>query len=102
MKRPLSIQWTRRSVADLEAIAEYIARENPAAADAWVLKLTTRLEAVAGVPWSGRKVPELGRDDLREVIMRGYRLVYRVRARRITVLTVFEGHRLLPPLTPPR
>lgn len=41
-------------------------------------------------------VPERERPDLREVFVGGYRIIYRVRAERIDVLTVFEGHRLLP------
>ena len=38
-------------------------------------------------PKIGRVVPELGREDIRE------RIVYRVTARAIEVLAVFEGHR---------
>jgi mRNA-degrading endonuclease RelE of RelBE toxin-antitoxin system len=40
-------------------------------------------------------VPELGRNDVREVIIRGYRIVYRVGDETVEVLTVFESHRLL-------
>jgi toxin ParE1/3/4 len=39
-------------------------------------------------------VPELQRPDIREVFLRTYRIVYRIRANAIDVLTVFEGHRL--------
>src|SRR5258706_533453 len=42
-----------------------------------------------------RRVPELGRDDIREVLVRSYRLVYRV-ANRMEVLAVFHGQRLFP------
>ena len=48
------------------------------------------------MPLSGRRVPEVGRDDVREVIKGAYRIVYRLRNDRAEVLTVFEGHRLLP------
>jgi plasmid stabilization system protein ParE len=44
-----------------------------------------------------RVVPELGRDDIREVLKRTYRIVYRVRGDRVEVLTISEGHRLFPP-----
>jgi toxin ParE1/3/4 len=42
-------------------------------------------------------VPELGHDDVREVIERTYRIVYRVHGDQVRILTVFEGHRLLRP-----
>jgi len=38
-------------------------------------------------------VPELQREDIREVFLRTYRIVSRVREQVIDVLTVFEGHR---------
>jgi plasmid stabilization system protein ParE len=53
-------------------------------------------ERTAGAPMAGRRVPELGRDDIREVFKRTYRVVYRVPGDRIEVLMVFEGHRLFP------
>ena len=44
---------------------------------------------------SGRTVPEIGNPNIRELIYRGYRIVYRLNGDRIEILTVFEGHRLL-------
>jgi len=38
-------------------------------------------------------VPELGRDDAREIFLRSYRIVYRVLPREIIIVTVLEGHR---------
>jgi toxin ParE1/3/4 len=80
----------------LEAIGEYIARDNDRAAERWVMRLIAAAERAAMVPLAGRRVPELGRDDVREAFVRSYRIVYRVGADRCEVLTVFEGHRLFP------
>ncbi len=91
-----SIEWTERAVADLRAIDDYIARDNPAAAERWVAKLIATAEAAARLPLAGRVVPEKGRADVREVLLRTYRIVYRVREHGILVLTVFEGHHLFP------
>lgn len=40
----------------------------------------------------GRAVPELPESELRELVEGNYRIVYRVRGKRVQVLTVFEGH----------
>lgn len=48
------------------------------------------------MPLSGRAVAELARDDVREVLLQKYRIVYRVFEKEIHILTVFEGHRLFP------
>jgi plasmid stabilization system protein ParE len=94
------LRWTERAATDLIAIGDYIAADNPAAARSWVEKLRQRAVKASKVPGSGRVVPEIGRDDVREVFQRTYRIVYRVVDDGIVVLTVFEGHRLLGKLDP--
>jgi toxin ParE1/3/4 len=92
----LSVFWTDRALSDLEAIGDYIARDNAVAAERWVMKLCAVAEGVAMAPLAGRRVPELGREDVRETFLRTYRIVYRVAEERLEILTVFEGHRLFP------
>jgi toxin ParE1/3/4 len=89
-------RWTDRAKRDLAQIGDYISQDNPAAAARWVDALLALAERAASLPLSGRRVPEIGRDDVRELLLRNYRLVYRVLDKAIDVLTVFEGHRLLP------
>jgi plasmid stabilization system protein ParE len=74
----------------------HIARDDRGAAARWVARLVRIAEKTAKAPFAGRRVPELNRDDVRETFLRTYRLVYRVTATRIEILTVFEGHRLFP------
>ncbi|HVH45226.1 MAG TPA: type II toxin-antitoxin system RelE/ParE family toxin [Labilithrix sp.] len=90
------MEWTERALADLREIDDYIAADNPVAAERWVGRLIAKAEAAARHPMTGRIVPEKARIDVREVFLRTYRIVYRVRESGILVLTVFEGHRLFP------
>ena len=90
-----AILWTQRARRDLLEIGDFIARDKPAAAAKLVHRIIDTVERIAQFPTSGRVVPETHRDDLREVILDNYRIVYQVGSNRITVLTVFEGHRLL-------
>lgn len=94
--RARPVVWTDRALLDLEAIGDFIAADNPRAAERWVEALMATAERAAAMPMAGRRVPELGRDDVREVLKRTYRIVYRVTNERIEILTVFEGHRLFP------
>jgi toxin ParE1/3/4 len=94
------VRWTERSIADLFAIGDYIALDDPIAARSWVERLRERAARAAELPTAGRVVPEIGRSDVREVFLRTYRVVYRVVDKDIVVLTVFEGHRLLGELDP--
>ncbi len=92
--KPLAVVWTNRALADLEAIGDFIATHDSVAAARWVGVLMVTAERIAGVPMAGRRVPEFGRNDIREVLKRNYRIVYRVRNDRIEIPTIFEGHRL--------
>lgn len=91
----MKLRWTRLAERQLAEIGRFIARDKPAAARRWVEMLRRRAAEAAEQPLAGRVVPELDREDLREMIVRGYRIVYRVTGDAIEVLTVFEGHRLL-------
>jgi plasmid stabilization system protein ParE len=94
------LRWTRRALADLIAIGEFIAADNPSAARAWVEKLRAQAQFAAESPRAGRIVPELAVEDVREKLVGAYRIVYRVLPDEILIVMVFEGHRLLPRLAP--
>jgi len=88
--------WTERARCDLLSIIDYIGRDSPAAARRTVAAIRKKALALNERPHSGRIVPELSRPEVRELIHGNYRLVYLVAADEVVVLTVFEGHRLLP------
>jgi toxin ParE1/3/4 len=90
------LRWTLRAQNDLLEIARFIARDNPEAARRWVAMLRKRARAAARMPRAGRRVSELGRDDVREVVVRHYRIVYQLAPHSLVVLVVFEGHRQFP------
>jgi len=95
--KPFGIVWSRRAEEDLAAIGGYIAADNPAAAMRWIDRLVADVEQAAEMPFAGRIVPEYAdRHDIREVLRRTYRIVYRVRDSEIEVVTIFEGHRRFP------
>ena len=91
----VEIEWTRRARRDVLEIGDFIARDKPMAAARWARRLMDTAERIALFPSSGRVVPEIDRPEIREVILESYRIVYFVGATRISILTVFESHRLL-------
>jgi plasmid stabilization system protein ParE len=95
-KAPHEIVWTERALSDLRSIDEYIAADDPRAATRWIGKIIAAVELAASAPLAGRIVPEKRQSHIREVLLRTYRIVYRVCPSRIEVLTVFEGHRRFP------
>lgn len=91
----MTTTWTREALQQLAAIEAFIARNNPQRAIAFVNYLIEQGELVALNPGIGRIVPELSNPDIREIIVKNYRLVYRKSRDKIEILTVYEGHKLL-------
>ena len=61
-----------------------------------VKRLILRSRQLQTAPWSGRKVPEHQRDDVRELLDTPYRIIYWVHSDRVDVLTVRHYRQLLP------
>lgn len=90
------VTWSRESGENLAGIEEFIARDSLERAVRFVDALIDHAEEVLPAnPRSGRVVPETNNPDIRELLYRGYRIVYRLRGDILEILTVFEGHRLL-------
>ena len=90
------VRWTEQAVGDLQSIRDFIERDSPRYGRLVAERIfdsTARLETF---PRSGRVVPELGRDDIREVIVGDYRVVYRLEADACVLLTVFRSSRVFP------
>ena len=92
---PSRIYWTQMAQDDLRSIKIHIARDAPATASAYIRRLKKSVSRLKEMPYSGQVVPEIGREEIREVLQGSYRLIYRVKDGRIDILTVFHGARLL-------
>jgi plasmid stabilization system protein ParE len=88
---------TGRAVDRLAAIEDHVSRDNPVAAAALTSQFVERMRVLEQYPAIGRVVPEIRCAEVREIIVRGYRIVYRLRGEVVEIVTVFEGHRLLRP-----
>ncbi len=91
------VRWTPQAADDLDAIAEFIARDSPHYAGLFVADVLQVVDRLADFPESGRIVPEIGEKSIREVILGSYRIIYRRRSEVVEVLTVHHGARLLDP-----
>jgi len=88
------IVWAPQAIEDVEAIRTYVARDSPHYADLVVERIVAAVALLESSPRSGRVVPEVGDESLREVIHGNYRIVYRLRHDIIEIATVFHGARL--------
>ena len=91
----VTIVWTDFALEDLRSIYDYIARDSKVYADKYVDKLIARVDQLEANPKSGRVVPEIKKDEIRELIEGNYRLVYRYLGDTLTILRVHHAARQL-------
>ena len=89
------VVWSPRAVEDLESIAQYIAADSAAYAAAVVKTILSTAGNFSHFPFSGRVVPELGEESIREWFVYSYRVIYRVENEIVTVAAIVHGKRLL-------
>lgn len=88
------IVWTEQSVFDLKDIFDYISKDSKRYAENQVSRIKTKTLILKTQSESGRIVPELGINEIRELIERNYRIVYRIlNDNTIEVLTIHHSAR---------
>lgn len=99
----MKLEWSARAVNDVAHLRDYIAQDSPLYARLFIERLVKRTENLVDFPRMGRPVPEAERDDIRELIYQGYRLIYRLdeAQHRLQLVTVIHGSRDLGRLSPP-
>ena len=87
------VVWSARALADVEAIASYIATDSPAYAANVVRRIVGLTKTLSEFPRSGRKVPEFDEDSIRELIAYSYRIIYQADDAEVTIAAVIHGKR---------
>ena len=73
----MKVYWTLNAIKHLTNIYDYIALNSPTYARRMVDRITQRSEQISTQPFSGRKVPEYETEDIRELIEKPYRTLFR-------------------------
>lgn len=97
MTTRFTLRWTEVALADLRRIIQSVGVHGGALiAEQLTDKLLTRIEALVEHPERCRVVPELlphGLSMYRELLVRPYRVMFRVRERHVVILGIFDGRR---------
>jgi len=87
--------WTEPALQELDAIAEYIALDDPAAASLLVKTVLDKTKRLQDFPRSGRIPPELPNSVYREIVVPPCRIFYRLDDTQVFLLFVLREQRLL-------
>ena len=89
--------WAEPAVADLDAMADYIALDHPTAASALVQRVVAHAGQLAEHPQSGSKPPELRGWRYRQIVEPPCRVFYRHDADTVYIPFVMRSERLFDP-----
>jgi toxin ParE1/3/4 len=87
------IIWSPAALADLKAIHDYIARDSDTIAGAFVERLLGDVDRLADFPLIGTRIREFKRSPYRHLIVRPYRIIYRVSDDAVCIIAVVHGAR---------
>ena len=87
------VVWTESAWRDLEEAADYIARDSPHYAAAFVREARDAARSLAYLAERGRAVPEFNDSSIREFLVRSYRLIYQVTEHAVHIIGFIHGAR---------
>jgi plasmid stabilization system protein ParE len=87
----MKVVWSPLATDRAVEIAQFIFQGDSNAAFDWINRLFDATDDLARFPEMGRMVPEMGRKEIRELIWRGYRIIYQLKAEEVVVHTLRHG-----------
>lgn len=94
MSQKFEVVWSITAERDLLSIVEYIAQDSPSTALKILKSIKTKAKELYQNPLRGRIIPELhsqGINHYRELIIKPWRVMYKVAEKKIYVLSVIDS-----------
>ena len=85
------LKWSEEAIEDVESIA----KDSLQYAKIVISKIFDKVEILKNFSKIGRIVPELNNENIRELFVYSYRIIYKIKNKEIIILAVVHGKRLL-------
>ena len=85
--------WSEPAKADLRSIHDFIAHDSQHYAKKVSQDIREKTDALDGLPKVGKKVPELDDENVRELSLYSYRIIYQIKNQDVFVLAVVHKRR---------
>jgi plasmid stabilization system protein ParE len=86
------VTLSRSARSDIEDIVRYISVDDPDQALRFGASLIQHAKSLRQFPERGRVVPELGDESIREIIVKAYRIVYRLNHQKASIEVIRFWH----------
>jgi len=85
--------WSDPAKADLRSIHDFIGHDSTHYAKKVTRDIVAKTDGLDELPRKGKMVPELGNEDIRELALYSYRILYEIKALDVVVLAVIHKRR---------
>jgi plasmid stabilization system protein ParE len=90
----MRIDWSELAREDIRDLHNYIAKDSAYYARQFVERIIGAVEQLIEFPESGRRVPEARSDEIRELLVQEYRVIYQLELpERVVILALVHGRR---------
>jgi toxin ParE1/3/4 len=89
----MRVEWSDPAGDDLNDLVDYIRRDSAFYATQFGERVVLATRRLRDFPESGRRIPEADDPALREIIVQGCRVMYRLETSRVLILAVMDGRR---------
>ena len=89
----MKIIWTKSAVLNLESIKNYIAQDSQYYAVELTEKIFGAVEKLGVFPRLGREVPEIKKENIREIIYGNYRILYKIGTDILYIIAIIHAAR---------
>ncbi len=88
----VNIEFKPNAKEDMKQIEEYISRDSIYYANKTIEGIIEKTKNLSIFPYMGRKIPEYNNVNLREIIYKSYRILYKVNSN-VYILNIFHHSR---------
>nr|MDO8113351.1 type II toxin-antitoxin system RelE/ParE family toxin [Candidatus Sigynarchaeota archaeon] len=89
----VEVKWSPQAVEDFKGILEYIGKDSSLYAASFAEKILVAVESLSSNAERGRIVPEKKDPMIREIFLKKYRIIYRITADIVEIVTIIHGSR---------
>ena len=87
------VKWSVPARNDLKQIYDYIAKDSKCYAQNVIQKIVAKTETLTELPEIGHIVPEISDQNIRELIIFSYHLIYEISVAGVQILAIIHGRR---------
>lgn len=91
----VKVEWSPLARDELNEIIDYIAQDSIEYAVSFYKEVHKKVQDLITFPKMGRIVPELDDPNIREVLLKNYRIIYKILEVKLQIVRVLHGSRIL-------